>query len=135
MFERIPPARRVLSVVIAVAALAFVGAQEDKPRRDPQALVGTWKVDLRPKPGADPYFKTFVVKTVDGNKFTGLFYDTEIEQGRINVEWGDVHFAFVTQDKSGAYNHSGVLRGDKIEGMTNSLGRDFLLVWRAEREK
>ena len=36
---------------------------------------------------------------------------------------------------SGAYNHSAVLTGDTLEGLTNSTGRDFLSYWSATKEK
>lgn len=96
-----------------------------------QALLGTWEVDLRPKPNAPAYIKTFVVRSVSGNGFQGTFYDTEISEGRINVDWGKVRIAFVTSDASGPYNHSAVLSGGKLEGLTNSTGRNFLAYWSA----
>lgn len=121
------------SFALALAMPIVAWGLQEKKAADPKALVGVWKVDLRAKPDAAPYFKEFVVKALDGNTFTGEFYGTEIEQGRVNADWGDVHFAFVTRDGSGPYNHSGVLRAGKLEGLSHSLGRDFLLVWRGER--
>jgi hypothetical protein len=46
-----------------------------------------------------------------------------------------VHLAFVSRDGSGAYNHSAVLRDGRMIGQSHSLGRDFLLVWRAKPEE
>jgi hypothetical protein len=40
-------------------------------------------------------------------------------------------FAFVTADGSGPYNHSAVLWDGRLEGLTNSTGRDFLSYWSA----
>jgi hypothetical protein len=101
---------------------------------DASRLVGTWKVDLRPTPSSPPYYQAFVVRSVDGKTFTGTFYGAEIRSGRINTDWNHVAFAFVTEDGSGAYHHSGRLIEGRLEGMTNSTGRDFLAVWTAARE-
>ncbi|MBC7413428.1 MAG: hypothetical protein H7327_00640 [Herminiimonas sp.] len=70
---------------------------------------------------------------ITDSSFKGNFYGTPITNGRINVDWGTVRFAFVTEDQSGPYHHSGVLRNGRIEGMTNSLGRGFLAYWSAAR--
>lgn len=98
-----------------------------------QALIGTWQVDLRPTPDADPYIQEFVVTAVDGTTFTGSFYGTPLTQGRINTAWGAVRIAFVTADNSGPYNHAAVLVGAQLEGLTNSTGRDFLAYWSATK--
>jgi len=99
---------------------------------DAGALLGTWKVDLRPTPGAPPYFQEFVVtRVLDGKSFEGTFYGTPVTQARINTDWGAVRIAFVTADGSGPYYHSAVLRDGRLEGLTNSSGRDFLSYWSA----
>ena len=98
------------------------------------SLVGEWKVDLRPVPGAPDYYKSFVVTEVNGKSFSGVFYGAPLHDGRINTDWGAVRFAFVTEDLSGSYNHSGVLRGGRMEGTSHSLGRKFLSYWSAVRE-
>jgi hypothetical protein len=103
-------------------------------RPDPGALVGTWEVDLRPTPDSEPYLQQFEVTAVSGDGFEGSFYGTPIEEGRLNVDWGALRFAFVTSDGSGPYNHSGVLDEGRMEGTTHSLGRDFLSYWTASRE-
>ena len=97
-------------------------------------LVGVWKVDLRPTPGAPAYFQEFVVSSVQGKTFTGTFYGAPVEQARINTDWGAVRIAFVTSDASGPYNHSATLVGGRLEGLTNSTGRDFLSIWTATRQ-
>ena len=97
-------------------------------------LVGTWKVDLRPTPESDPYFKEFVVTAVEGNTFTGTFYDTEISEARINTDWGKLRIAFVTEDGSGAYHHSATLEKEGLEGQSNSTGRGFLSYWSAVKQ-
>jgi hypothetical protein len=97
-------------------------------------LIGTWKVDLRPVPTADPYFQEFVVTSADGKTFTGTFYGTPVTQARINTDWGKIRIAFVTSDDSGPYNHSAVLTDGKLDGLSNSTGRDFLAYWSAEKQ-
>ena len=97
-------------------------------------LTGTWQVDLRPTPDADPYYQELVVTSVQGNSFTGTFYGAPVSQARINTDWGKLRIAFVTADGSGPYNHSAVLEGDKLEGLSNSTGRDFLSYWSAVKQ-
>lgn len=97
-------------------------------------LLGTWKVDLRPTPDAEPYYKSFVVTSVEGRSFSGRFYDAPISQGRINTDWGKLRIAFETNDGSGPYHHSATFEGDKLEGLSNSTGRDFLAYWSAVRQ-
>lgn len=96
-------------------------------------LVGTWRVDLRPTPDADPYYQTFTVRSVAGDSITGTFYGAQITNGELNDDWGALRFAFVTSDGSGPYHHAGRLVEGKLEGTTHSLGRGFLSVWTAER--
>jgi hypothetical protein len=100
---------------------------------DASGLLGTWQVDLRPTPDAEPYFQEFIVESVDGDSITGTFYGTPIEEGRLNHTWGALRFAFVTADGSGPYHHSGQLSNGRLTGMTHSLGRDFLAYWTAVR--
>lgn len=100
---------------------------------DSTELIGTWQVDLRPTPGAEEYFQEFVVTSIDGKTFQGSFYGSPISQGRINTDWFAVRIAFMTEDGSGPYHHSAVLKNAKLEGLTNSTGRDFLSYWSATK--
>lgn len=100
---------------------------------DAQDLIGVWKVDLRATPGDPEYFQQFVVASVEGKTFSGTFYGAPIEQARINTDWGAVRIAFVTADQSGPYNHSATLVGNRLEGLTNSTGRNFLSYWSATK--
>lgn len=124
--------RFALALALALAA-SVAAAQAPTPRTpDASVLVGTWKVDLRPTPSAAPYFQEFVVTQVNpNNTFEGTFYGAPVSQGRINSAWGAVRIAFVTSDQSGPYNHSAVLQGRTLEGLTNATGRDFLSYWSA----
>ena len=94
-------------------------------------LLGTWKVDLRPTPDAEPYYKDFVVTSVQSGTFSGTFYGAPISDARINSDWGKLRIAFVTADDSGPYYHSATLEERRLEGLTNSAGRDFLAYWTA----
>jgi hypothetical protein len=98
---------------------------------DSKQLIGTWQVDLRPTPGAAEYYQEFVVTAVDGKTLQGTFYGSPISQGRINTDWSKIRIAFVTEDQSGPYNHSAVLNDGKLEGLSNSTGRNFLSYWSA----
>lgn len=100
---------------------------------DPNRLVGTWRVDLRPTPDAPPYYQTFVVTSAKDGRLSGTFYNTEIQDSRTNKDWGSVYFAFTTADGSGAYHTSGRLINGRLEGTTHAVGRGFLSVWTAER--
>jgi hypothetical protein len=124
-----------LLLMFLLTSVVGINVAQQSAKPDPTKLVGSWKVDLRPKPDAPAYFQKFAVKKVEGDTFTGTFYGVEIKEGRINRDWETIHFAFVTQDGTGVYNHSGKLIGERLEGTTNSVGRKFLSVWRADREK
>ena len=132
--RRMLSARDVRRVIMSVLALSLGGvAFASLAGPDGKSLVGKWKVDLRPTPDAAPYFKEFVVTSLDGKSIAGSFYGADFEGGLINTDWGAVHFAFTTRDNSGVYNHSGRLRDGKIEGLSHSTGRRFLAVWTATR--
>lgn len=106
-----------------------------RPKPDASALIGTWRVDLRPTPDAEPYYEEMVIESVDDRKVAGRFYGTEVDDGRLDATWGELRIAFVTNDGSGAYHTSGVLRGDQIVGTTHSIGRGFLSRWTATRKE
>ena len=100
----------------------------------PKEIEGTWKVDLRPSPDAEEYFKDFEVLITDANTISGKFYDTAFENGKINDTWGRLWFGFTTADMSGTYFHSGYLENGKLFGTTYSQGRGFLMPWTAEKK-
>ncbi|MES2034779.1 MAG: hypothetical protein V4466_11425, partial [Pseudomonadota bacterium] len=118
--------------------LSLVGVAPAISREPPSAapLVGSWRVDLTSEPGAEPYYAEMIINSVEGDRITGLFYDSPMEQGRITRDWGTIRFAFVTHDKDGgAYNTSGeFVDGRLIRGVTHALGRDFLSIWTADRK-
>jgi hypothetical protein len=121
-------------IIASAVAMSACATQAPSEKPDAQSLLGTWIVDLRPSPDAPAYLKTFIVSAVSEGSFQGSFYDTPISEGRVNVEWGTIRIAFVTADGSGPYNHSAVLAGRKLEGLTNSTGRKFLSYWSASKQ-
>lgn len=98
-----------------------------------ESLIGTWRIDLRPTPESDPFYAEMHITGVEGKSIAGRFFDSPMEEGRINMDWGKIRFSFVTEDGSGPYYTSGVLDGDRMQGTTHSAGRDFLSVWTGER--
>ena len=124
---------KFLPFAAALMLAACASTTTAPPVPSAEALLGSWKVDLRPTPAAPGYYKTFVVTNVEDRSFAGTFYDTPFEAGRLNTDWGALRFAFVTEDRSGAYHHAGVLRDGKIEGTTHSIGRARLSYWSAVR--
>ena len=125
---------RSLLATAVLVILAISPGSQAQTASSAATLVGTWKVDLRPTPESPAYFQEFVVTQVLNDKsFEGTFYGAPISQARINSQWGSLRIAFVTSDGSGPYHHSAVLHGGKLEGMTNSTGRDFLAYWSATK--
>ncbi|MEZ4655831.1 MAG: hypothetical protein R3E12_20150 [Candidatus Eisenbacteria bacterium] len=96
---------------------------------------GTWKVDLRLTPDAEPYYQEFIVEQDRGWDVPRVLLSHTDENARLNTDWGEVHFAFTTADNSGAYNTSGVLRDGILHGTTHSLARGFLAVWTANESR
>ena len=97
-------------------------------------LLGSWQVDLRPTPDAEPYYQEFVVTAVQDGSFSGTFYGAPISEGRINNDWGKLRIAFMTADGSGPYYHSATLENMTLEGLSNSTGREFLAYWSAVKK-
>lgn len=100
---------------------------------DPNELIGKWVVDLRPTPDAEPYLKTLQIDEVQGNSFTGSFYDTPFTDGVINSDWGIVQIAFTTEDGRISYHHSAEVNGTEINGRTHAPGRQMLSIWSAKK--
>ena len=103
----------------------------------PETLVGTWTVDLRPTPDAPAYLKKLIITAVADGKLEGNFYDgSPLQFGRLNrAATPMLCFAFSTDPGEGAYFTSGrLVSADRLEGMTLSTTRGFLLPWTAVRE-
>jgi hypothetical protein len=94
------------TAVASGAALALaapdVPAPVAKVSADP--LIGKWRVDLTASPAEGlkgRYYTDMVIESVEGDRITGTFYGSRIENGRINRSWGAVRFAFRTHDGGG----------------------------------
>jgi hypothetical protein len=99
----------------------------------PAALNGGWVVDLRPTPESPAYTQPMTLAVAADGSVSGTFYGAPVISGRASESNGRTCLAFTTSDGSGAYQHSGCLRGDAVEGLSWSTGRGFLLAWRATR--
>lgn len=98
-----------------------------------RSLAGTWTVDLRPTPEAEPYARPFVADVGADGALTGSFYGSEILDGRVDAGWGALHFAFTTADDGGTYRHAGRVVGGRVEGTSYAPHRGLLSVWTATR--
>lgn len=106
----------------------------DTPQASEENLTGTWTIDLRPTPDADPYFQSFVVESVEGNSFQGTFYGSAIEDPLINKNWDKLYFAFTTKDLNSEYFHSGYMQDGKLYGITYCPKREFTAPWTGEKK-
>lgn len=127
------------TAVASGAALALAAPDVPAPvaKVSAEPLIGKWRVDLTASPAEGlkgRYYTDMVVESVEGDRITGTFYGSRIENGRINRSWGAVRFAFRTHDGGGgAYDHSGELvDGRLIRGLSHAIDRDFLAVWTAQ---
>lgn len=129
--------RALLSLAGALLLAEPLPAQQTASAHAPPgsaALLGTWRLDLRPAPDSPPVEQEFVVASVDGDSIVGTFYRSRIQNADFNGAWGPLHVAFTTSDGSGVYHHHAVLVAPgRLEGTTHALGRNFLAVWRAAR--
>lgn len=96
-------------------------------------LIGTWSVDLYFSPGQPPSQTEMVISSINDGVLTGTFYGTDFDDARATVFEDQVLLTITTKDGSGPYVTSGRLSGATIEGQTFSIGRDFLMPWKAQR--
>lgn len=96
---------------------------------DSDKIKGTWVIDLRPDPNSEIYLKEFIITPTQPKAFSGEFYGTPFNNGRLNTDWNYIYFAFTTRDKENLYYHSGYIDGDKISGISYSPNRKFISHW------
>ena len=112
-----------------IAALASMALQAG-----PAGLAGTWDVSLYFSADAAPSSTVMVLEPGADGALAGRFYGTPFDVARFAERGGELAFTATTEDGSGAYLHSGRLNEDGvIEGQTLSVGRDFLMLWTAQR--
>ena len=97
-------------------------------------IQGTWEIDLRPTPAAEPYLKDFVISDVTGKSFAGTFYGTNFSGGQINGSWERIYFAFTTGDKDSSYFHLGYIENGEIHGISYSPNRKFVTPWSGRKK-
>lgn len=73
------PYRYSYRYLIAATVLALSSCATSIPVAKPtaQALLGTWMVDLRPRPDAPAYLENFVIRSIDGTPFKALLRHTD----------------------------------------------------------
>jgi putative oxidoreductase len=104
------------------------------PNPSTDALIGTWRIDLRPTLESPPNYIEMVIDSIEDGVPSGTFYSgSEITNARVTNTFGVVRFAFVTSDGSGLYHTSGELVNGNITGMTHAIERDFVMPWRGEK--
>ncbi|MEM1041797.1 MAG: hypothetical protein AAGI91_04130 [Bacteroidota bacterium] len=124
---------KTLLAVLALLAPLTTVAPTDEPLALTDDLVGTWQVDLRPTPDAEPYYQELIISSVADGALAGVFYGSAVQFGRVSLGQDGVVFAFVTMDRSSRYVTTGRLVDGRLEGVTYSPDRDLLQSWQAER--
>lgn len=115
-------------IIAAVTSLALQAA--------PAELAGTWDVALYFSAEAPPSATVMVLEPREDGTLGGRFYGTPFEVARYAERNGAIAFTATTEDGSGPYLHAGRLTQDgDIEGQTLSVGRDFLMLWTAQRRQ
>ncbi len=125
-----------LALCLCLHSSLTLGVEPTAPAAE--MLIGTWTVDLRPKPDAPAYLKKLVITSVVDGKLEGSFYDgSPLQFGKLNrTAKPALCFAFNTDPGEGAYCTSGrMIDQDHLEGMTLSTSRGFLLPWTAVRDR
>jgi hypothetical protein len=120
-----------VSLATLLAALAMLQAGPETP--GPADLDGAWSVDLSVDP-AEPYRRPMHLTLATDGTVTGDFYESTIEAGRWKQQHGRLCVAFRTSDGIGPYHTSACRVGDHVEGQTWAEHRDFVFLWRADRQ-
>ncbi len=98
------------------------------------SLEGSWTIDLRPTPEAEPYLQIFEISEASESTLKGSFYGSTLEDAYINTEWDRIYFGFTTRDQSSSYYHSGYLLDEKIYGISYCPDRGFTQPWSGEKK-
>ena len=123
-----------ISICLFILCITTSLVAQEKSSQDPfEVLKGKWKLDLSPENPDDDNFTELSIKDISPLGVKGEFYYTKMREGRVNISFEGVYFAFVTNDGSGDYNSVGIFKDGKLSGSTHSLGRDFLSVWTGEK--
>ncbi|MEZ5953381.1 MAG: hypothetical protein R3C13_03650 [Hyphomonas sp.] len=130
---------KIRPVAGTIAAAVLLGACTTVPPEpaaapEPGDLNGTWDVSMFYAADQPPSSTVMVLEAGGDGALAGSFYGSGFEEGRWSLRGEVLAFGAVTSDASAPYSHSGRLAADgRIEGQTLSHGRDFLMIWVAER--
>jgi hypothetical protein len=86
-------------------------------------------------PTEPPSSTVMILSVAPDNKVTGSFYESDFLEGEYSLRGSTLAFGSVTTDGTAEYSHSGRLVNGRIEGQTLSHGRDFLMIWVADRRE
>lgn len=125
---------KTILIILLFIPFKITSAQSETKDLKPSEIKGTWIIDLRPTPDSESYLKDFSIENIVGKSFSGKFYDTDFENGQLNLDWGKIYFAFTTKDASNSYFHSGYFERDKVFGVSYSPERIFTLPWTGRKK-
>ncbi|NNK83352.1 MAG: hypothetical protein HKO92_09525 [Flavobacteriaceae bacterium] len=117
------------TILFLIIANLTVAQDQVKRTNTTENLIGQWTIDLRPTSKAEAYYQTFVVESIDDNRFTGTFYGSPVKNALINKYWDKLYFAFSTSDQSNEYFHSGYIFDGKVYGISYCPNREFTAPW------
>ncbi|NNK82242.1 MAG: hypothetical protein HKO92_03880, partial [Flavobacteriaceae bacterium] len=67
------------TILFLIIANLTVAQDQEKTTNTTENLIGQWIIDLRPTPKAEAYYQSFVVESIDDNRFTGTFYGSPVK--------------------------------------------------------
>ncbi len=98
------------------------------------SLIGTWEIDLRPTPDAEPYIQYLVINEISETSLKGTFYGSSLKDALVNKKFDNIFLAFSTKDQSSTYYHFIKLIDDnKIEGLTYCNDRNLIQPWKGQK--
>ncbi|MBT8196117.1 MAG: hypothetical protein KJO64_06795 [Bacteroidia bacterium] len=127
---------KIYLFLFSISVFANINAQSGPTSNanvDLNNVVGVWIIDLRPTPDSEPYLKEFAIEVIEGNSFSGKFYDTDFYNGHFNLNWDKLYFAFTTKDASSTYFHSGFIEDEIMYGISFSPERAFTAPWSGKK--
>jgi hypothetical protein len=128
--------KKLYLVPLLISIAGIISAQSGSTSENNFDLIeveGVWVIDLKPAPDSEPYLKEFSIQINEDNSFSGKFYDADFDNGKFNLNWDKLYFAFTTVDASSTYYHSGYIEDDIMYGISFSPERSFTSPWRGKR--
>ena len=127
---------KIINLVLFSVLFIPIGLQAQTTDLDLSVLVGKWTLDMSPLDKTDSNFALMNITRIEGDTFKGEFYreGVKIKEGRITTSQGIIYAALISDDNSGTYNTSFYFRDGVLYGTTHSIDRDFLAVWKANKQ-